>query len=256
MLASVTLGNESLDDRFRGLVHALRLRPRRRGSRRFGYLHIAKTGGTSTQALLARLKFDGYEIPTMLGHYWTVGDVRLRYPRMRLAFVLRDPLERVISGFNTRLRGGPEGTRLWSAGETAIFSIFPTAESFLAACASDDPFDQVAARTAMRTIEHLRLGYGHHFGTAARARALGARVYCVGSLWHLDSFHSNMLAPLGIDESIVRAYSTIEHRAPVPASSIAAQLSEVERAKLREFLRSEYDIYESLIALAKGEQSP
>lgn len=236
----------------RRVVHAVRLKPWRPGSRRFGYLHVAKAGGISTQALLGRLNHLGHRTPTMFGHYWTLDDIAIRYPRMRVALVIRDPLDRMISGFNSVRRGGPRGTRLWTPAEAATFAMFPTIDTLLSACCSDDPADQVAARTAMRSIEHLRFGYVHHLGSRTAIERARHRLYCVGHVNGLDDFHVGLLEPLGVDADTVRRHSTIEHVADRPTTTWIDELDGESRRRLREFLAPEYEIYDSLEGMVRN----
>ena len=80
-----------------------------------GFLHIPKTGGSGIRALGRNAVERGLPFPSGFSHGWTLEEIRRRFPQMKLAFILRDPLERAISGFNSRLRQGrpphhaPEG---------------------------------------------------------------------------------------------------------------------------------------------------
>ena len=80
-----------------------------------GFLHLPKTGGSGIVSLGRKLVKDGQPFPVCFSHVWSFADVRERYPKMRVTVVVRDPLERAISGFNSRLRQGrpphhaPEG---------------------------------------------------------------------------------------------------------------------------------------------------
>jgi hypothetical protein len=239
-------GAMNLGSQTRRIVHAFRLKPWRVGSRRFGYLHVAKAGGISTQALLGRLNHLGHRTPTMFGHYWTLDDITIRYPRMRVALVIRDPLERMVSGFNSVRRGGPQGTRLWTPAEAATFAMFPTIDTLLSAICSDDPADQVAARTAMRSIVHLRFGYVHHFGSPGQLERTRHRLYCVGHVNRLDDFHVRLLEPLGVDAETVRRHSTIEHVADRPTTRWIDELDRESRHRMRAVLAREYEIYDYL----------
>jgi hypothetical protein len=230
----------------RRVLRAFRLRPRRRGNKRFGYLHIAKTGGTSTQSLFWRLRDAGLPTPTMLGHYWTLDDVRLRYPRMRIAFVIRDPLERVVSGYNMVRRGGADGSRAWTVAETAILAHLPTTDAFMSAICSADPSERVAAQTALTTLDALRLGYVHHFGSCENIDRWDSRIYCVGEMQTIADFNSQMFAPLGVDERLIEKYSSVQHVAAVPTSKFVNNLSPEELNRARDLLSAEYVIYNHL----------
>jgi hypothetical protein len=82
-------------------------------------------------------------------HLITLADVP---PGERAACILRNPIDRFVSGFNSRLRqGAPRYDRPWSPGEAAAFERFGTPSALAEALAADDP----AAREAMRDIREL-----------------------------------------------------------------------------------------------------
>jgi hypothetical protein len=166
---------------------------------------------------------------------------------MRIAVVVRDPLERTVSAFNSRHVAGPQGVAAWSTAEAAAFALFPSVDEFLAACASDIASDRAAARYAMRSIAHLRDGYVHHFGRGDAAQKAMERIDCVGTVNDLDTFHCRMFQPLGVDAELVAEHATFEHRSPVPTSSWTAQLCATDQAALLDFLAAEYEVYNRLI---------
>jgi hypothetical protein len=63
----------------------------------------------------------GYQFPCIFGHGWKAQKILTQFPDMRLCFILRDPLSKMISGFNSRLvQGRPTYNSLWSPQETAV----------------------------------------------------------------------------------------------------------------------------------------
>ena len=71
--------------------------------------------------------------------------------------MLRDPVARFVSGFNSRLRQGlPKRNSPWSRGEEISFSAFKTPNDLAEALSSAEDSVQEMARFAMRSIKHTR----------------------------------------------------------------------------------------------------
>ncbi|MGQ0559745.1 MAG: sulfotransferase family 2 domain-containing protein [Sphingosinicella sp.] len=115
-------------------------------------LHIGKTGGTAVKAALWPLL--GRANLVLHDHRTRLCDC----PQDSLVFfVVRDPLERFVSGFNSRLRRGqPRYNFPWSTGETVAFRIFGTANALAEAIDSRNPARRLLARWAMGRIGHVR----------------------------------------------------------------------------------------------------
>lgn len=108
------------------------------------FLHIGKTGGMSIRAALApvaeRIKFYDHNIK--------LTDISAGE---RVFFILRDPVARFVSGFNSRMRKGqPAFFKEWTAGEADAFAKFAKPNELAEALPDAD------ARAAMRAIGHLR----------------------------------------------------------------------------------------------------
>ena len=91
--------------------------------------------------------------------------------RCAMALILRDPLERTISGFNSRLRQGrPTYTSLWKPAEAVAFAQFPDVRRYLDALIADDEWSLSACAYARRHVTHLRWNYRYYFRSAEAVR--------------------------------------------------------------------------------------
>lgn len=220
---------------------------------RFAFLHIGKNAGSTVSDFLLALSERGLRPPVVLGHDWTLEVTARRYPGMKISFLLRDPLDRVISGFNSRLRQGrPRNQNLWRPDEAISFAHFHRIEDFLAACISDNEYQQSAARFARHNIQHVRDGYVHHFGSVEALRRHRHRVHCVGTVDDIDGFLGHLLEPSGIDYRVHASLLADKHRAAVRGSALLAAYGDTELGRLRAFFADEYAIYEELKTMVDG----
>lgn len=113
------------------------------------FIHIGKTGGSAIQAALRQ---SGDANVAIHPHAFRLEDV----PEPDSCFFsVRHPVERFISGFNSRLRKGQPRTYVeWTEGERRAYERFPTANAL--AEALGDPHARAAAEDAMAGIEHAR----------------------------------------------------------------------------------------------------
>ena len=111
------------------------------------FLHIRKTGGMALKAALSPV---AAERGLLLREH---GTALAKVPRgERAVFVVRDPVARFVSGFNSRLRmGRPLFDRPWNAPEAEAFAAFKTPDELAQALDARTP----AALAAMGGIRHV-----------------------------------------------------------------------------------------------------
>lgn len=173
---------------------------------------------------------------------------------MKLSFVLRDPIDRHISGFQSRLRmGRPIYNRPWRAGEAISFAFFSRPLDFLRALVSDDERMKSAAQFAYANIRHQAWNYVYYFKSVEYLKEVEGSIGVVGRIERMDDFLRAMCRVSGADEGLVETLSARVHESAVPSASLAAELSADERAAIRDALRAEYEIYDHLCALADRE---
>ncbi|HEX4861454.1 MAG TPA: sulfotransferase family 2 domain-containing protein [Rhizomicrobium sp.] len=111
------------------------------------FLHIRKTGGMALKAALSPV---AAERGLLLREH---GTTLAKVPKgERVVFVVRDPVSRFVSGFNSRLRmGRPLFDRPWNAAEAQAFAAFKTPDELALALDARAP----AALAAMAGIRHV-----------------------------------------------------------------------------------------------------
>lgn len=203
-------------------------------------LHIGKTGGTSLDALISKLKADDPDLRiSKLSHSWKLRAIARRRPHTQIGFVIRDPAERFVSAFNSRMRSGrPTYDYGWKPEEAIVYAFFATANELAEALGADDERLKSAAQFAMKNIAHLRKGYEHHLGGIDLLEKLRDRIYCVCDLSDLNDRVYDFFAPLGLDEEKVR--SRFEH---MHQAKDAQPLSELGLRNLRAVWAREFEIY-------------
>jgi hypothetical protein len=213
-------------------------RVRRRTDRkpRAHMIHIGKTGGTALKDTLHPVAHAGrYQIRT---HPHTVrlssipeGD--------KVFFVIRDPLERYVSGFNSRLRcGRPTHNSPWNDGERAAFTEFPTPDSLGIALSSDDVAVRARAFTAMTAIRHVRDSYWDWLGPReyfqSRVDDMLMIIWCPD----LTPTFPRLREALGLPTTVELPSDELKsHRAP---SGLDKHLSDVARENLERWYGREF----------------
>jgi hypothetical protein len=133
------------------------------GKPRAHFIHIGKTAGTALKWALDPVACDGMYELRLHEHNVTLNSI----PRgERVFFVVRDPIDRFVSGFYSRQRRGrPRYEYPWSPQEESAFRAFATADALATALSSIDPERLGAAIRAMRSIVHVRDSYWRWFGS-------------------------------------------------------------------------------------------
>lgn len=216
--------------------------------RRFGLLHIPKTGGTSLRAALDKAQAQGVPVPLVFPHNLSVALAVRAFPDTRHVFLLRDPLERAISGFQSRLRSGrPQFDIPWTAEEAAAFAHFPSVEHWLDAMLRDDDFSYSAVRFAGRAVKHLGWNYVHFFGDAEQVAQRAGRFALIGRTGDMAQFCAALAGLCGFDPDLLPAeHLHVSQRGP---ASILARYTPEDQARLRARFEAEYRIVAALEAL-------
>ena len=130
---------------------------------RVHFLHIGKTGGNSiSYALSPYLHCAGRQI-VLHPHETKLRDVPLGD---RVIFCLRDPVERFVSGFNSRRRmGRPKNNFPWNEAEAEAFSAFGTPNELAVALSSSDDQRRNQAIKSMNGIGHVKSHYHDWLGS-------------------------------------------------------------------------------------------
>jgi hypothetical protein len=129
------------------------------------FIHIGKTGGTALKRGLrrSRLAYWASDDPREVRET-PYGRIQLHHHGFRIHdvppgdyafFCLRDPVDRFLSAFFSRLnKGQPRYYFEWTDGERRAFEAFPTPQRLAAALAGDDADGRAHAERALRDIHH------------------------------------------------------------------------------------------------------
>jgi len=211
-------------------------------------LHIGKTGGSFLRSILRHNEGRGRADLRLLPHQGNAKSSAKRHGAdRRLALVIRDPEERFLSGFYSRLRQGrPTYDFPWSAEEAAAYSWFAEADDLARALDGPDERMKSAARFAMASIEHLSLNYAYYFESRAGFEAERDRIAMCIDLPRLTERLDEVMARLGFDDYQM-PHTPRLHASPVPHPP----LSEEGRAALRAYWAEEWEIYGAALEVAR-----
>ena len=211
--------------------------------KKFVFMHVGKTAGTTVKTVVQTIRNEGSIGPAVANHTMSLEAVIKKFPEAKISVILRDPLERIISGFNSRLRQGrPVYDRVWSAKEATAFSFFRDVETFLRACISTDDHDISAARFACSAIKHIRNGYARSFTDASTVRSEIGRFYCIGHIKNMRNTLAGIFGPFAVDPVLYQTLAP-QHASNVPSYTILNNFSSKQVAALRAHFSEEYDIY-------------
>ena len=214
-------------------MRSWRLRRARAAAPRAHLLHIGKTGGSAIKSALEGCK-GAYEL-VLHDHRTTLEQV----PRGdRFFFVLRDPLERFVSGFYSRQRQGqPLYKSPWSPEEEHAFARFGTADSLGQALSSHDQEERSQALAAMRAIQHVRDSYWAWFDDEGYFESRLDDLLAVLWLPDLDATFPRLCELLGISPAPALPHDDLRaHRNP---AGLDRGLSEPARLALEEWYRAD-----------------
>jgi hypothetical protein len=178
-------------------------------------LHIGKTGGTSmkdTFAALAPQEPRRYKIVQHL-HGTHLRDIPTGD---KVFFVVRDPVDRFVSGFNSRLRRGqPRYNTPWSDAERVAFGRFDTPDALGCALVCADPKERAHAHEAMISIRHVRDSYWTWFESREYLDSRLDDILLIQWLPDLTSTVPRLRSALGLRTSIALPDDELrQHRSP------------------------------------------
>lgn len=236
------------EKRFRTLVRAYSHKPKNRfGDPEYVFMHVGKTGGTSINAFFRDCHNAGLRVPIVLNHNWSFQMARMRYPKAKIIVVLRDPLERIVSGFNFRLREGRPQGHPWSNSEAIAFSHFRNATSFLDALCSDEPQDISALGFCFRNINHLRRGYRYHFGDLSKEPSLSNETMHVIPMGDIGRSLPNLIQDLNASEQEKIPEVGNMYTSSILSASLVRDKKYMNlTTKMRSRIKIEYNTYDYL----------
>ena len=218
-----------------------------------GFVHIPKTGGTGIGEFfngLAR-EIGPERVPTKFAHPWTVAEILEQFPEIRLHFVVRDPLERAVSGFLSRLRmGRPLHDHTWNLDEAVSFSFFAEPQEFLRGLISDDERLRSAALFAYANIPHLKRNYVYYFQSVGFVSRVEKNIGSVRRIDRMALFLDDMIAITGASPAAIDRHYSKTHVSEISARGILSRMDDGDVVRLKAALMDEYEIYHCLQELA------
>ena len=210
-------------------------------------LHIPKTGGTFlTDLIIHNLQSRPAPALFYAPHAMSAAQaVEVFGPGTRLALVLRDPLERLVSAFYSRRRQGrPDYDTPWTEAEAKVFARYPDLGAIARALASPRPGRRQHARRALASMTLVPRDYAHAFGPATQAGPLIDRVTLCPPIEALSRKLDAIMTGLGLPDYELPP-RPVQNRAEPPPP-----LNPAERLILRRHLREDYRVHALLQARA------
>lgn len=125
------------------------------------FIHVRKAGGSAIKAVLVPHAMSGPNLIECHPHRITLDHIPAGE---KFFFVVRDPVRRYVSGFNSRLnQGAPAHEVPWNKEEERVFRDFRTPNELAMALTDKDPPRRKLALHAMKTISHVRSSYWDWF---------------------------------------------------------------------------------------------
>jgi hypothetical protein len=209
------------------------------------FLHIRKTGGMALKAALGPL---AAERGLRLAEH---GTALPKIPKgERVVFVVRDPVSRFVSGFNSRLRQGrPLFDRPWNEAEARAFARFRTPDALAQALHADAP----EARDAMRGIRHVNQPLSDWLVSDAYLRERLADIVWVGRTETLEHDLEEIKRRLDLPQTLELPQDDVSaHRTP---QGMDVALSDAGRAAIARWYEADVRLLEFLETLRK-EKAP
>jgi hypothetical protein len=211
--------------------------------RRLHFLHIGRTGGTALNFALS--PYARRLGATFHGHDQTLQKVR---PGETAVVLVRDPVDRFVSGFNNRLRKGrPRRLLEWSRAEADAFRRFKTPNALAEALSAEDDKVRGHAAEAMNGISHTGRRLSYWLDSPAYLRQRAADLIFVGATDTLDEDFPRLLRVLGLRDT-VRLPTQPMDRYATPAG-VETALSETGRANVARWYQADHELYLAALAL-------
>ena len=164
------------------------------------FLHIGKTGGTAIKHVLRDYQTHYNFIIYLHKHNFILRDIP---KNEKFIFFVRDPVDRFISGFYSRLRQGqPKYFSPWSDGESRAFFHFKTPNELALALYSNHANIKVKAQNAMTNIQHIRDSFWNWFEDSEKFLNRAPDVFFWGSQENLNQDFELLKEKLNLPKDI------------------------------------------------------
>ncbi len=224
-------------DRKTRVAHSiLRLIYKLQRKRVIHFLHIGKTGGTAIKYALKSFPTSSDNVIYIHSHKFSL----LSVPKgEKCFFFLRDPIQRYISGFYSRLRQGkPRYFYPWSEAERVAFEEFKTPDQLAIALSSKDDEEQQRARNAMNSIKHVNHHYSKWLISMDYFDERLPDIFFVGFQETLGNDFEDLKIKLGLpSEAVLPTDEVNSHKTP---ENLDKSISTDAENNLREWYKEDY----------------
>lgn len=211
------------------------------------FMHIPKTGGTSLGTMIRSIRKAGHVAPGRFGHPFTLRRIVKEFPETKVCVVLRDPIERTISSFLSRMRmGRPVYNIDWRPAEAVTFSFFPDAKSLLAGMASEDERLVSAVLFAFKGINHFRSNYVRYFESVDYVEENLHRFAVVGEMNRFDDFARAFVRKAAPEVTDISPYYAVKHVSAQKPSGLLDDFSDAEKERIHRYFAEDYKVYNRL----------
>jgi hypothetical protein len=213
------------------------------------FLHIGKTDGSALKYALRSVALDCNMV--LHDHRFSLRDVPWNDA---VIFSIRSPLDRFVSGFNSRLRQGqPRIFAPWQFGEQEAFERFSNPNSLAESLWTDDLEAQMAARRAMLVIGHVRTSYADWLWSVPYVQQRKTSVLFILATESLSDDFEHLKRRLVFPSSLHLPKNPIHaHRTP---AGFSVQLSERAVRNLECWYAKEIVFYQYLNGLRESIQA-
>ncbi len=223
----------------KGLFAWYRLRARMQKKKIAHFLHIGKTGGTAIKHALGnrhRPRITKTHIIFSHPHAFSICDTK---KGEQVFFIVRDPLDRFVSGFYSRKRKGqPRLYVEWSPAEKDAFTQFATPNALGRALSDEDSTIRSAAERAMQGIKHVSSSYWNWLDNEEMIQERRDDIIFVGRQTHLTEDFAVLKQRLSLPDSVQLPTSSVHtHKNP---EQVDKQLDDIARKNLQKWYVDEY----------------
>lgn len=197
----------------------------------YHFLHIRKTGGNAIKEALG-------SVASVIVHRHSVTLDQIPEGE-KVFFALRDPVDRFVSGFNSRKRcGRPKLNSRWNADERTAFKRFATPNALAMAISSSDKEEVAAAHAAMSSIRHVNSKYADWLCNIEYLEQRRGDIIWVGRTSRLSEDFEELKRCLGLPPSCALPTDPILAHRHLPTDSVS--LSPEARENIQRWYAADY----------------
>lgn len=213
------------------------------------FLHIGKTGGTAIKSTMLENK--GVVQKKFLikdKHLFALHKHDFHLDKVRKGefafFVIRDPIERFVSGFYSRMRKGlPHKYNRWKPEEEYAFSIFETPNQLAEALSNESEKVRNDATNAMKHILHVRNSVWEWFLSEDYLASNREKILYILKQKNLNEDFSSFQKLLQVNLGELPTDPVKAHQMP---SNLDKKLSDIAIQNLRDWYKRDYEFLEWL----------